>query len=427
MNKNSNINYEHYIVHITVQKKENDLNHPLNLYGNFKSSGTGIYIDKGIILTCYHVVQNSLEIIVSVIKNKELKQIKANIKYIFPDDDLAVIELEDKDIEYKIFEYLLITKAEINLDVFTIGFPLNSTTIKINRGVISGFQDSNIQTDSTLNPGNSGGPLILNNKLIGINQSRMTGEATNTGFAIPIFRFLVLYLLKKDKLKLINNKPKLLFKYQKNYQQYCNFDYGVRICEIHEKSVLNNYNICVDDIILKINNHKVNNSGEIQFSFFPAKIDINDLGLWFTEDEEIEFKIYSFKNKNIRNIKIILKYTETHLMKYYSESDKIYNFKKSGLVFSIFTDYHMENIKELEMGSYNKVKLLSRFVNLNNKFTVYLSDLVYSELKFVNYPVNKIITHINNIEIIDYDILIKIMGNPLKNFKTIDNELFYLT
>jgi len=422
----NNNNYEYNIVRITVQKKEYDLKHPLNLFGNHKSMGTGVYIDKGIILTCYHVINNSLEIIVSVYKNKELKEVKAYIKYIFPDDDLAVIELEDKDTNYKIFEYEILTNEVKNIDVYTIGFPMSSTTIKVNRGVISGFQDSNIQTDSTLNPGNSGGPLIFNNKLIGINQSKMSGESTNTGFSIPIFRFLILYLLKKDKLKLINNKPNLLFNYQKNYQKFYNFDYGVRISEIHKKSILNNYNISVDDLILKINNFKVSNLGEIQFSFFPSKININDLGLWFTEDDKIEFKIFSFKNKKIENIKILLKYNETNLLNYYSESDKIYNFKKNGLVFSIFTNYHIDNLNNLEIGLYNKVKLVSRFVNLNNKFTIYLSDLVYSELKFTNYPINKIITYINNIEIIDYETLIKVMKDPLYSFKTIDNEIFYV-
>jgi len=423
---NKNINYDNYIVHITVQKKEFDLKHPLNSFGNFKSTGTGVYIDKGIILTCYHVVNDSLEIIVTTKKNKDQKEIKANIKYIFPDDDLAVIELEDKEVDYSVFEYLLMTKDESNLDVYTIGFPLDSKTIKVNRGVISGFQDSNIQTDSTLNPGNSGGPLIFDNKLIGINQSRMTGEATNTGFSIPIFRFLILYILKKDKLKLINNKPKLLFRYQKNSQKFYNFNYGIRISEIHEKSVLNNYNICVNDLILRINKLKVNCSGEIKFSFFPEKIDIDDLGLWFTEDDEIEIQIYSYKEGTIKDIKIILKYIETNLLKYYSESDKIYNFKKDGLVFSIFTDYHMSNIKKLDISLYNKVKLLSRFVNLNNKFTVYLSDLVYSELNFTNYPVDQIITHINDIEILDYEGLIEIMKHPLLSFKTVDNEIYYV-
>jgi hypothetical protein len=421
-----NINYEYYIVRISVQKKELDLKHPLNLYSNYKASGTGVYIDKGIILTCYHVVENALEIIVYTKYKNENKEIKTTVKYIFPDDDLAVIELTDKDVDYKLFTYQIVSTKNINLDVLTVGFPMNSTTIKVNRGVISGFQDSNIQTDSTLNPGNSGGPLLLNNKLIGINQSRMSGEATNTGFAIPIFRFLILYYLKKDRLKLINNKPDLLFDYQKNYQHFYNLKNGVRITRINKHSILNNYDIHVDDLILKIENNKVNNLGKIKFSFFPEEISIEDLYLWFTCGDELTFTIYSFKNKSIRDIKIKLSYVETNLIKYYDISNRSYNFEKNGLVFSIFTNYHLDMIKELKISLSLKVKLLNRFINNNDKFTVYLSDLIFTKLKFTNYPIDEIITHINEIEILDYDTLIDIMKKDIHSFRTLDNEIYYI-
>ena len=158
------MNFETYVVHITTQKKEDDLNHPLNNFSSSKSSGTGFYIGHGIILTCYHVIQNSLKILVKTYNtNREIIDNKATVKYIFPDDDLAVIEVENKDITFDIFDYYILNEKINNLEVNTVGFPLNSTTLKINKGVISGYQDSNIQTDSTLNPGNSGGPLLYNN------------------------------------------------------------------------------------------------------------------------------------------------------------------------------------------------------------------------------------------------------------------------
>jgi hypothetical protein len=420
-----NINYENYIVHITVQQKDIDLKHPLNSFGNSKSSGTGFYIDKGLILTCYHVIQNSLEIMVST-KNKSNNtvKIKANVKYIFPDDDLAVIELESQDIIYNVFEYHIITTSEINKDVNTIGYPLNSTSLKINKGVISGFQDSNIQTDSTLNHGNSGGPLILNNKVIGINQSKMSGEATNTGYAIPIFRFLILFKLKKDKLKLINYKPKFLFKYQKNQQNFNNFDYGVRVSKINNLSILKKSGIFVDDLILEINKNKIDSLGSIKFDFFPGKIMLNDLGLWFTENDELLFTIYSNKEKQIKNIKIIAKYIQNNLINYHTESNIQYNFEKKGLVFSIVTDYHIKLLKEIEVSLMFKVNILSR--SLDDKFTVYLSDLIYDKLKFTDYPINEIITHINEIEISSYSTLIEVMKTEIKNFRTINNDFFLI-
>jgi len=420
----NNLNYENYIVHISTRQKKIDIQHPLNLFGSEKATGTGFFIDQGIILTCYHVVQNSLDIIVTIKKNN--KKIKANVKYIFPDDDLAVIELEDKNIECCIFEYHIITTSEINKDVNTIGFPLDSYSLKINQGVISGFQDSNIQTDSTLNPGNSGGPLVLNNKVIGINQSKLGGDASNTGYAIPIFRFLILYKLKPTQLKLINKKPNFLFNYQHNEQKFYDFNYGVRICQLHNNSILKKSNINIDDLILKINNNKIDQNGKIKFSFFPDKINLDELHLWFTEGDNLTFTIYSPYEKKIKNVIIEAKYIETNLINYYLEEDKQNTFEKNGLVFSIFTNYHMKNIGDIEMKLSNKVKLLSRYIDINNKFTVYLSDLLYSKLKFTEYPVNEIITHINDIKITSYDVLIKIMKNPIKNFRTINNHVYFV-
>lgn len=424
---NKNINYENYVVHITVQQKDIDLKHPLNSFGNSKSSGTGFYIDKGLILTCYHVVQNSLEIIVSA-KNKSNNsiKIKANIKYIFPDDDLAVIELENQDINYNIFDYYIITTSEINKDVNTIGYPFNSTSLKVNRGVISGFQDSNIQTDSTLNPGNSGGPLILNNKVIGINQSKMMGDATNTGYAIPIFRFLILYKLKNNNLKLINYKPTFLFKYQKNQQKFKNFEYGVRISQFNDLSVLKESGIAIDDLILEINKNKIDSLGNIKFDFFPEKILLSDLNLWFTENDELLFTIYSNNENKIKNVKVIAKYIQTNLINYHLESNTQYNFERKGLVFSIFTTYHIESLRKMKISLTHKVKLLNRFLSINDKFTVYLSDLIYDKLKFTDYPINAIITHINEIKISNYSILIDVMKTEIKNFRTIDNDFFFI-
>ena len=421
------MNFENYVVHINTQKKNDDLNHPLNDFSSSKLSGTGFYIDYGIILTCYHVIQNSLKILVKTYnKNNEICENKANVKYIFPDDDLAIIEVENKDIIYNIFDYYILTNKINNLEVNTVGFPLDSTTLKINKGVISGYQDSNIQTDSALNPGNSGGPLLYNNKVIGINQSRLSGEATNTGYAVPIFRFLILYKLKNNELKLVNFKPTLLFGFQKNKQKFNNFNYGVRISELHNKSVLHKYDINIDDIILKINENKIDTEGKIKFPFFPEKINLAELKYWFTNGDKLIFTIYSNKENKIINKTVELEYFETNLLTYHKELNRKYFFENNGLVFSVFTDYHIDSLSNLEISLIKKVKLLSRFLSINNIFTVYLSDLIYSKLKFTEYPLNEIITHINDIEIIDYNTLLQVMETPVTKIKTIDNYIFFI-
>ena len=88
--------------------------------------------------------------------------------------------------------------APVGTEVFTLGYPLDGTTITLTRGVVSANRyDSNhqarvLQTDAALNPGNSGGPLISyeTGKILGINSYRRLEEhgrpLESVGFALSI-------------------------------------------------------------------------------------------------------------------------------------------------------------------------------------------------------------------------------------------------
>ena len=431
----NSINYEKSIVKITVQQLEIDLNHPLNLFSKNESTGTGFFIDDNVILTCYHVVNNALDIIVDIYINElDKKKIKAKIKHIFPDDDLAIIELLEFSTNYNCIKlnFSIITDTHSNTEVNTIGYPLDTNNIKINRGIISGFQDSMIQTDSTLNPGNSGGPLIINNKVIGVNQSKYM-EASNTGFAIPIFRFLIFWILKKNKLKFINKKPKLLIEYQEIKQGYDKFNlpltinYGVIITKIAKLSILNTTNIKINDILLKINNNKINNNGNIKFSFYPEKINLYEINLWFTENDELELTYYSNNTKLIHTEKIVLKCINTHLINYYyDENSQPYYYNNQGLIFSIITNYHLENLNNLNLTINQKVNIISRVNDIDCKFTIYLADIDYKVLNFTEYPIGEIISEIDNIKIDNLNIFLNIMKTKIKKFKTINNNMYFI-
>jgi serine protease Do len=214
--------WENSIVKIKVKSTEINFRHPLNIFGTESSSGTGFFFceDKSLILTCYHVIKYAVDI--EVIYNYKYN-CQAEIKYIFPDDDLAIIKIIDIN---KVKDNVSLNFIEIsddkNYDVYTIGYPLNSKTIKISKGIISGYQDSLIQTDATLNSGNSGGPLILKKDelyfVIGINVSKMVGDAEKTGFVVPYYRFKILYEKITEYKNIIINKPVLYFDYQKIIQ-----------------------------------------------------------------------------------------------------------------------------------------------------------------------------------------------------------------
>ncbi len=149
------------------------------------SAGTGFAVgDNGYILTNHHVVSGS-----SIIQVQTYDDIVYTAELIGSDPikDLAVLK-----ITYNIhgFELADSDNVLVGQKVIAIGNPLG-LSFTVTEGIVSAVhrdgpqvQASYIQTDVTLNPGNSGGPLIdKNGEIIGMNNFKV-GGAEALGFAL---------------------------------------------------------------------------------------------------------------------------------------------------------------------------------------------------------------------------------------------------
>ena len=160
--------------------------------GFSRSTGSGVIVDaKGIIVTCLHVIQDAKKIVVRLHDNRTFE---GEILAQDPQNDLAVIRLkafpQDESLSFIPLET---TEAEDGDIVLAIGNPFNVGNT-VSAGIISATArnvDGHvlIQTDTSMNPGNSGGPLIntLGN-LVGISNKILsrTGTSAGIGFAIPV-------------------------------------------------------------------------------------------------------------------------------------------------------------------------------------------------------------------------------------------------
>ena len=153
--------------------------------------GSGFIIDKkGIVITNNHVIQNSEDIVVKVDGDKEYK---AKIIGADPLSDIAVLQIESKE-TFKPVKFGDSDKARIGDWVIAIGNPLGlggTVTSGIisarNRSIgLSRYEDY-IQTDASINSGNSGGPLFdMKGNVIGINTAILgKGGSIGIGFSIP--------------------------------------------------------------------------------------------------------------------------------------------------------------------------------------------------------------------------------------------------
>ena len=155
------------------------------------SLGSGFVIKKnGIVVTNNHVIANADDIVV-IVNNKEYE---AKVIGADPYADVAVLQIESKE-TFTPVQFGDSDKARVGDWVVAIGNPfgLGGT---VTSGIISARNrdinltryDDFIQTDASINQGNSGGPLFnLDGQVIGINTAILspTGTSSGIGFAIP--------------------------------------------------------------------------------------------------------------------------------------------------------------------------------------------------------------------------------------------------
>ncbi len=153
--------------------------------------GSGFIIDeKGIVVTNNHVIQDAEDIIIRVNGDKEYK---AKVIGSDPLSDIAILQLDTKE-KFIPVKFGNSDKARIGDWVIAIGNPFGlggTVTSGIisarNRSIgLSRYEDY-IQTDASINSGNSGGPLFdMNGDVIGINTAILGRSGSiGIGFSIP--------------------------------------------------------------------------------------------------------------------------------------------------------------------------------------------------------------------------------------------------
>ena len=163
-----------------------------NAYNNPTMHGSGvIYRSNGHIVTNAHVVENIKNL--TVVLN-DGTMLPGNVLYSDEKADIAVIKVDKLGLK----AVTMAQKSSVvsGKTVIAIGTPISlSMRNTVTKGIVCGsgvaLVDSYyklIQTDATVNPGNSGGPLLnTKGELIGINSSKYASVGIdNMAFAIPV-------------------------------------------------------------------------------------------------------------------------------------------------------------------------------------------------------------------------------------------------
>jgi S1-C subfamily serine protease len=159
-------------------------------------TGSGFVIEGDLILTNAHVVEFASQIFVQPPQSAD--RLRAELVAIAPGIDLAVVRIR-RDEERTAFHAnhppLTLTQdlPRIGSTVQAFGYPMGGEQLSITEGIVSRIEYASyylntfglrVQVDAALNPGNSGGPVVSNDQVVGVTFSGIN-QAQNIGYLIP--------------------------------------------------------------------------------------------------------------------------------------------------------------------------------------------------------------------------------------------------
>ena len=257
--------------------------------------GSGFIIEKnGIVITNNHVIQNAEDIVVRVNGDKEYK---AKVIGADPLSDIAVLQIISKE-KFIPVKFGDSDKARIGDWVIAIGNPygqggtVTSGIISArNRSIgLSRYEDY-IQTDASINSGNSGGPLFdMNGDVIGINTAILgKGGSIGIGFSIPSnsAKKVVNQLIEFGETKRgwLGVRIQVVTKEIADVEKL-DEPRGALVASVAEKSPSDKAGIKAGDIILEFNGTKINKMKELPKIVAQTKVGKTvDVNIWRNKKE----------------------------------------------------------------------------------------------------------------------------------------------
>ena len=274
------------------------------------SMGSGMIIDpNGYILTNAHVVGDGEydKITVSLIDGSTAE---GKVLWFDTTLDMAVVKIEKTGL----------SSVELgNSDELMVGEPVvaigNPMTLELERtvtqGVVSGLNRSItfdngttikplIQTDASINSGNSGGPLFnAEGKVIGINTAKMS-SAEGLGFSIPIntAKPILQQVIGEGTYSslYVGIKVVEVQTYEKSLGVDVNAKYGVVVVEAIKDSPATEVGLEMGDVITSIDGNKIETMGDLKRHLYEykendkVKLNINRSGEEITIEMTLKVK-----------------------------------------------------------------------------------------------------------------------------------------
>jgi S1-C subfamily serine protease len=264
------------IVKIFVTSSRVYVSVPWQKYPPQESTGTGFVIDGHRIMTAAHVIAFST--FVQVKRAGESKKYTANVEFVSHQADLAILTVEDPSFFSNAAALAFDDLPNIQDRVSIIGYPTGGQEISYSTGIVSRIETQEyaqskeqflaIQIDAPVNPGNSGGPAMIGNKVVGIAMQTIS-SGQNLNYLIPVC--VIEHFLVDIKDGRVDGFPSLLanFEFMDNrmlrsfYGLKPDGDQGVLVYAVNYEDNAKQA-LQIEDIVLEINGNKVYANGKYE-------------------------------------------------------------------------------------------------------------------------------------------------------------------
>lgn len=400
------------------------------------TSGSGFVVlhnKEKKIITNAHVVYGATTIQVAF-GDKLTEKYVATVDYLGNDSDLAMLSVaDDKFINRAVsldFSDERIDDAGKDGLLYAIGFPSSGNSgFCVTDGIInkiesarygqSGKELPRFQTSTTVNPGNSGGPVLdKNNKIVGVAFAhnavlKIDGDAkypkySNSNYVIP--SLLVKQFLKDVSDGKYDGVPGSNFDHitlvDKMYRKFRNAPeacHGVCVSDFCE---VVNGDLKTGDIVTKFNNYDVDNTGYIY-------IGTNMLSL--------ECAVSDCQVGDLVNLEIIRDGKEKTICVKIARPQLLLDIKNSlsyyvngGIVFEVLTQNYIDdaNSEGKNIGGLNS--WADAYISKDIKQIVFIPNILthFINLSYVEYT-DKVVEKVNNVDITELKDVVTAFNSPL--------------
>ena len=270
----------------------------IEVTGNRTSSSGSGFVYKtdnnyGYILTNYHVIENGKKFVVTFTNGEE-----AEASLVSGDEyyDVAILKV-NKEKVIKVATLGDSSNLELGDTVFTVGAPLGKEYMgTITKGIVSGINRmvsveltsgkylmEVIQTDASINSGNSGGPICnIRGEVIGITSSKLVGSGVEgMGFAIPIntVNEMINDIESGESLsrpylgvQLVDLTNTFALQYYYNIKISSDVEFGAVLSLVEEGKPANKAGLQVGDVIIEIGGEKVDDVSHFKYKLYKHKV-----------------------------------------------------------------------------------------------------------------------------------------------------------